>query len=281
MAHLLRSTIWNKNKLKVIVYLSFVSLFYSCTTSKTITYFQGKSPIDTVHYSTLATIRPSITTIQPDDILAIIVTSLSDESNILFNFQNTSALHMSRFPGSSSGGGAGGNLQPLGYLVDSTGSVNIPLIGKAKLAGLTIAEAEVFLKDKLDKYLKEPTINVRPLNHKFTVLGEVNHPGVFNLINSRTTLPEVVGMAGELTVYGRRDNVMLIRTVGDKREVIRLDLTARSVLDSPYYFIQNNDILYVEPRQGRVTSSDRAIQLLPMTLGIISTLLVVVNFITK
>lgn len=251
----------------------------SCTSTKTITYFQGQGPIDTARYSTLATIAPTVTRIQPDDILAIVVSSLSDESNILFNFSNINALTTTSFPGSINGG-AGRN-QPLGYLVDPMGNVDIPLVGKMKLAGMTLEEAGSFVKEKLNKYLKEPTVNVRQLNHKFTVIGEVTRPGVYNLLDNHTTLPEVIGMAGDLTVYGRRTNIMLIRTTNGQREVIRLDLTSRQVLDSPYYFIRNNDVVYIETLPGKITSTDRTVQLLPIFLGVTSTLLVIVNLILR
>ncbi|WP_332368200.1 polysaccharide biosynthesis/export family protein [Spirosoma telluris] len=157
----------------------------------------------------------------------------------------------------------------------------MPLIGRLKVAGLTLDESETFIKDKLDKYLKETTVNVRQLNHKFTVIGEVTRPGIYNLIDNHTSFPEAIGIAGDLTVYGRRDNVMLIRTVKGKREVVKLDLTSRNILDSPYYFIQNNDVVYVEPRQGKITSTDRTVQLLPIFLGVTSTLLVIVNLILR
>ncbi|WP_461091603.1 polysaccharide biosynthesis/export family protein [Spirosoma gilvum] len=254
-------------------------MLYSCASPKTITYFQGQGPVDTIRYSTLASIEPAISRIQTDDILAIVVSSLSEESNVLFNFSNTNALTTSSFPGTSTG--AGSRNQPLGYLVDPMGNVEIPLVGKAKVAGMTLEEAGVFIKEKLSKYLKEPTVNVRQLNHKFTILGEVNRPGVYNLLDNHTTLPSIIGMAGDLTVYGRRTNVMLIRTTNEKREVFRVDLTSRQILDSPFYYIRNNDIIYVEPLPGRVTSTDRTVQLLPIFLGVTSTLLVIVNLILR
>lgn len=265
--------------IRVVNWLSFALLFYSCATPKTITYFQGQGTVDTARYSTLATIEPAVSRIQSDDILAIVVSSLSEESNVLFNFSNTNALTTASFPGTSTGGG--GRNQPLGYLVDPLGNVEIPLVGKTKLSGMTLEEAGVVIKEKLNKYLKEPTVNVRHLNHKFTVIGEVTRPGVYNLLDNHTTLPEVIGMAGDLTVFGRRTNVMLIRTTESKREVFRIDLTSRKLLDSPFYFIQNNDVIYVETLPGKITSTDRTVQLLPIFLGLTSTLLVIVNLILR
>jgi polysaccharide export outer membrane protein len=258
--------------------LLFISLFYSCVSTKSITYFQGKGAQDTTRYATLPLITPTALTIQTDDILAVIVTSLSEESNVLFNFSNIHPITTSSFPGASVG--VAGQ-QPLGYLVDPAGNISIPLVGNVKLAGLTLEEAGNLLKEKLNKYLKEPTVNVRLLNHKFTVLGEVGRPGVYNLLDNHTTIPEVIGMAGDLTAYGRRENVMLIRTANQKREVIKIDLTSRDVLNSPYYFIQNNDVLYVEARAGKLTSTDRTIQILPLVLGISSTVVVLLSVLLR
>ena len=256
-------------------YLFLGAMLSSCSSVKSITYFRGQSELDTARYTTLATIKPIAFKIQPDDVLAVVVNSLSEESNLIFNSLNTNSVAMVNYPG------AGGGSQPLGYLVDSTGAITLPLVGKIKLAGMTVDEADGFIKDKLSRYIKEPTVNVRTLNHKFTVIGEVTRPGVFNLIDNHTTLPEVIGIAGDLTVYGRRDNVMLIRTVNYKREIIKLDLTSRQVLNSPYYFIRNNDVLYVESRAGKITSTDRTLQLLPIFFGITSTILVLVSLFTR
>jgi polysaccharide export outer membrane protein len=261
----------------VLAFSLLACLLNSCVSNKAITYFQGQGAIDTARYTTLASINPTISRIQPDDILAIVVSSLSEESNVLFNITNTNGVITTTFPGATNSTGQ----QPLGYLVDPAGNVDMPLVGKVKVAGLTLEEAGVMIKEKLSNLLKEPTVNIRQLNHKFTVIGEVGRPGVFNLLDNHTTLPEVIGMAGDLTVYGRRDNVMLIRTVNDKREVVRVNLASRDILDSPYYFIQNKDVIYVETMAGKVTATNQTIQLLPIFLGVTSTLLVLVNILLR
>jgi polysaccharide export outer membrane protein len=212
--------------------------------------------------------------IQADDILAITVSSLSEESNIIFNFPNINPITTTSFPG---GIGGGAKNQPLGYLVDPAGNIEMPLIGKAKIIGLTLEESGTLIKEKLEKFLKEPTVNVRLLNHKFTVIGEVNKPGVYNLLDNHTTLPEVIGMAGDLTIYGRRDNLMIIRITNGKREVVKIDLTKRDFLDSSYYYIQNGDMVYVETMKGKITSTDRTIQLIPIVTGVASTFILLLN----
>ena len=256
--------------IKVGSWFLFISSFWCCTSIKTVTYFQDKGSADTARYATLAAIVPPVSTIQPNDVLAIIVTSLSEESNALFNILNTTTVPLASY-------GAGAGSQSLGYLVDPMGNVTMPLVGEVKLTGLTLEEASQLLNEKLSKYLKETTVNVRYLNRKFTVIGEVTRPGVYNLLDNNRTLPEVLGIAGDLTVFGRRDNVMIIRTTADKREVIKVDLTNRSVLESPYYYIQNNDVVYVEALPGKTVASDRTRQLLPIYLSAVSTLLIIVN----
>lgn len=266
------------NHCKLLSIFLLIPLINACVTTKNITYFQGKGVVDTVRYSTLTKIEPAIPKIQTDDILAVTVSSLSEESNIIFNFSNINALTTTSFPGSLNGGARN---QPLGYLVDPAGNIEMPLIGKAKITGLSLEEAGTLIKGKLGNFLKEPTVNVRLLNHKFTVIGEVNRPGVYNLLDSHTTLLEVIGMAGDLTIYGRRDNLMLIRTTNGKREIVKIDLTSRNFMDSPYYYIQNADMIYVETMKGKITSTDRTIQLIPIVTGIASTFILLLNLLIK
>lgn len=253
------------------------AFFSSCVTVDTrkITYFQSA---DTLPYQVLPPITPHVTRITHDDILAVTVSSLSEESNIVFNFPNINALTTTVYPGVI--GGAQTGRQPLGYLVDSTGKIEMPLVGKVKLTGLTLEQAGDSIKGRLLNYLKEPTVNVRYLNHKFTVIGEVNRPAVFNLLDDHTSLPEALGMAGDLTIYGLRKNLMLIRTTKDKREVVRIDLTSRDFFNSPYYYLRNNDVIYVDVSKGKVTFTDQRVQqlqLIPIFTGIATTLVVILN----
>lgn len=269
-------TIGKRNRIQIIIFQLSIVFFSACVSTKSVTYFQGGKSIDTARYTTLSPVAALASTIQTGDILAIIVSSTSEETNTLFNFPNTNTVNTTIFPGSNSQG-----QQPLGYMVDGQGNVSLPLVGRVKVLGLSIKEANTLIADKLNQYLKDPTVTIRQLNHKVTVLGEVNRPGVFNLLDNQTTLLELVGMAGDLTVFGRRDNIVLIRTTNNKREMIRLDFTSRDLLTSPYFFVQNNDVLYVEPRNGKLTSADRTVQLLPIFLGVTSTLLVLVNILIR
>ncbi len=261
---------------KSALFLLLVAFASGCVSSRSVTYFQGGKAVDSAHVSQLLPVTPPKVTIQTGDILAIFVTSTSAESNTLFNFQNVNPVYTTVLPGSSAQG-----QQPLGYLVDDAGYVTMPLIGRVQVEGLSVKDASALLTKKAGEFLRDPVVTIRQLNHRITVLGEVNRPGVFNLPNNETTLPELLGMAGDLTIYGRRDNVMLLRVTNEKRTVIRLDLTDRRVLNSPYFYVQNNDVLYVEARKGRLTATDRTVQLLPVYVGVATALLFLLNIIIR
>jgi polysaccharide export outer membrane protein len=246
----------------------------SCASNKNVTYFQNNNSVDTKYSATLSSSNPAPLRIQSEDMLAIVVSSMSEETNALFNVLNSSAISTPHF---STGGGS----QPLGYLVDMAGEVNLPLVGKVRVAGLTLDEANAYITNQLVRYVKSPTVNVRVLNHKFTVIGEVVRPGIYNLSDKPTTLPEVIGMAGDLTLYGQRNKVKLIRTINNKREIVELDLTSQQIFNSPYYFIENNDVVYVEASASKTFSVERPVQLLPIGLALTSTALLIANLLSR
>ena len=243
------------------------SFLTSCTTTKQTVYFQG----DTASYISLKTISPKSVRVQPEDILGITVSSLSEEANKMFELPISAGLRYTIYPGNI-GGGQG---QPLGYQVDSLGLIEIPLVGRVKVSNLTNSEAADTLRRRLNAYLKEPTVNVRILNHKFTILGEITRPATYNILDNRTSLPEAIGMAGDLTIFGRRENVMIIRQENNKREQVRVNLLSRDVLNSPYYYLRNGDIIYIEPSRVRATYNDRTFQLLPIITSIVGAVVAV------
>jgi len=159
-----------------------------------------------------------------------------------------------------------------GYLVDETGIIKVPLIGAIKAEGLTKRELAKLITDLLlsKQIAKDPVVVVRILNYKITVLGEVNHPGVIQVPNERITLPEALGEAGDLTIYGRRNNVLLIREEGDKRIYKRFSLNESQLFDKDIYNLQNQDIIYVEPDNARAAATDRSTTLIPLAISVIS-----------
>lgn len=252
-----------KNSIKFVIACAFAgSTLTSCTTTKQTVYFQG----DTACYISLKPIHPRSVRVQPEDILGITVGSLSEESNKMFELPISAGLHYAIYPGAV--GGVTG-LQPLGYQVDSLGLIEIPLIGRVKVSNLTTSEVADTLRKKLNLFLKEPSVNVRILNHKFTILGEINRPATYNILDNRTSLPEAIGMEGDLTIYGRRENIMIIRQENNRREQVRLNLLSREILNSPYYYLRNGDIIYIEPSRVKATYNDRTFQLLPILTSII------------
>lgn len=278
MNNLFNFSLLLKSTKQILLLVCCMLFLGSCVSTKNITYFQGDDLLDTARYSTLKTITPPIVKIQTNDILAVSVSSLSAESNEVFNFPNVNPIPTSNFPG---GTGGMARTQPLGYLVSYEGMVEMPLIGKIKVLGLSMEDAANIIKTKLELYLKEPAVSVRILNQKYTILGEVNRPGIYNLNDNHTTIIDALGSVGDLNVYGRRDNVMLIRTENGKREIVKLDLNHRNVLESPYYYLKNGDFIYVEPTPGKVTSSDRSLQLIPVVTGVASTFVLLMSFIFK
>ena len=164
-----------------------------------------------------------------------------------------------------------------GYLVNEDGQIELPLIGKQTIQNLTNAQAAAAIRQKLLDYLKEPTVNVRNLNFQISISGEVARPSLFSIPNEQISLPAALGLAGDITIYGRRDNVLIIREENGQRTFTRLDLTKRDVFQSPYYYLRPNDIVYVEPGKSRVANADRTYQVLPIILSALSFIAIIVS----
>ena len=258
-----------------LLILGIFSLVTSCVSPKTIVYFQG----DTARYSSQDINQHYIPLIQPNDILSIVVGSLNAEANEVFNTPNLFTTTSTNY--SATGGS---KLQPLGYLVDSDGSIEVPLIGKVQIGGLRTTDAADKIRTSLLKYLKEPSVIVRNLNFKVSVLGEVKLPAVYVIPDEKITLPEVLSLAGDLTIYGNRSNVMIIREENGKREYARIDLTSRDVFNSPYYYLHKNDVIYVEPVKSKMLDTDSRIRTVPLIatiVGGVSTLGILILNITR
>ena len=145
------------------------------------------------------------------------------------------------------------------YLVDNNGEINFPVLGRLKVGGMTKREAENLIKKRLKPYVvnEEPIVTVRMVNYKIAVLGEVNRPGMFTISNEKVNILEALAMAGDMTIYGVRDDVKLIREREDgKREIIKLNLTNAAIVTSPYYYLEQNDIIYVKPNKMKAKNAD-------------------------
>lgn len=158
-----------------------------------------------------------------------------------------------------------------GYLVDENGSIDFPVLGKVTVIGLTKEETKTLLVDSLKVYLKNPVVNIRFLNFKITVSGEVFQPGAFQIYNERITLSEVITMAGDLTPYADRKNILIVREIDNKRTFGRVDMSASNFFASEYYFLQQNDFIYIEPvaaKRGAV--NDNSNKILPFVSAVVS-----------
>ncbi|GAB2772017.1 polysaccharide biosynthesis/export family protein [Rhabdobacter roseus] len=250
---------------------------YTCAcTSKTpstqrIAYFQTKSPI---YPRSIETSKPEVSRISQDDLLAITVSSLNKESNEILNFSNVNSLAMA-----TTAGGGGGGSQPIGYAVDSLGTISMPFIGKQYVMGLTLPMAEEKIRLAIEKVLKDPAVSIRFMNHKFTVLGEANRVGIFSLVDDRTTLIEALSIAGDLTDNARRDSLTIIRYKNGLREIGTVNLLNQDVFASPYFYVKNGDVIYVAPyRDNMSTTTEQRMRRLQIGISLVTTLLVISNF---
>lgn len=165
------------------------------------------------------------------------------------------------------------------YLIDSEGYILFPVIGKIKLAGLSKSQAEVELKSLLREYLTTPSVSIILMNFKVTVQGEVGRPGIVSVASERLTLPEALSMSGDLTVFGKRENIMIVRENNGKRTVERVDITKADFVNSPYYYLAQNDLVYVEPNKTKMNSSksDPNIGLIFSSISLLITIIVLIT----
>ena len=227
--------------------LMITLLMCSCVSRKQLTYFHPitAESAEAINQHNMAQPEP---TVKVNDALIITVTALDPEAAIPYNL--ASAPYVS--PNS--------DYVPTAstyqfYTVDTEGNISFPALGKLHVAGKTLAEVINMIQDKLKEQIVNPLVTIRFLNANVTVLGEVKVPGSYPLNNGRMTLLEALGAAGDLTQYGRRDNILITRENNGKLEFARIDLTSDEVFTSPYYYLQQNDVIVVEPNQARSTSN--------------------------
>lgn len=250
--------------------LFFSSIISSCVNTKKIAYFNDVK--DSTLIASKAGLEPII---QKKDILSISVSSLSAEATILFNTPN--------LPITPSASTANTAPQTAGYLVSENGTIKFPILGNIPAAGLTQRQLEENITKLLTekKLLFDPIVTARFLNFRVTVLGEVNRPGVVYVPSEQISILEAIGQAGDLTIYGLRDNIILIRQEGPDKLVKRLNLNSSELLQSPYFFLKSNDVIYVEPGKAKVAIGDRTQQLLPVFLSGATVIIVLLNTLLK
>lgn len=207
-------------------------------------------------------------TIKRGDILIIAVSALDPEAVAAFNLPIVSYAE----PGSDVV-----NVSPVmhHYIVSAEGTILFPVLGTLQVENMTTEEATKHIAGKLSAYVKDPIVSVRQLQKHITVLGEVNRPGVIRFNHNRLTLLDALGFAGDLTIYGKRENILVLRDQNGQMEMARINLTSADFMVSPFFYLQQNDVVYVEPNQNRVLGS-QSINLYLSVLSTITTLSAVI-----
>jgi len=224
----------------------FIGLLSSCTAYKNVPYLQNAESFS----STKEGSKLYDATIMPKDLLTIIVNCEDPQLAVPFNF--TAATSTSLVISSSV---STPTIQS--YLVDNDGDIEFPILGKLHVAGYTKRDCEAMLKGKLKKYISDPWVTVRMANFRVTVIGEVNNPHTFTSSNEKLNIFEALAMSGDMTIYGTRNNVKLIRTSAEgEKKIAILNLNDADIINSPYYNLQQNDIIYVQPNKTKARNAD-------------------------
>ncbi len=225
-----------EKRLKLVVLIALMISLGSCVSKKEMVYLQDAEGINALE--AIVKVEPKI---QENDILSINVSAMDAEAALPFNlFEAGNTTSVSK---------------PITYLVNSDGDINFPVLGKIKVEGFTTKEITSYLTEALAVYIKNPIVNIRLTNFKVTVLGEVKAPGTYPVPNERISILEAIGLAGDLTIQGKRKTVVLIREQNGKRTFIDIDLTNKEILNSPYFYLAQNDVLIVEPNKTKMNSS--------------------------
>ena len=227
------------------LFLLAVIILASCDTSRHVPYF--KDVTDSLHTSAVVNeFHYSEPTIQPNDVLQVSVQTIDPKTSEIFSQAGKSAVE-----GGMSTGGIGGAGSQSGYQVDKDGNIELPIAGRVHVGGLTIIEARDKIKELVSKYYIDPAVNVRFLNFYITILGDVTRPGRYSIINEKVSLLDALGMAGDLSLTARRDNILLIREDNGSKLFVRLDINSSKIFESPYYYLRSGDALYVQPNKAK------------------------------
>jgi polysaccharide export outer membrane protein len=237
--------------MRILLFLLLTLLFLSGCNRRNLAYLENLVGPDGTYNGTYT--PPGEQRIRVGDLLSISVSSASQETDRLFNR------------------GVEGPEQSIqGYLVDAEGTIEFPVIGKVEVLGLTKAELRDRLRERLSEYLQNPAVIIRFRNVTVTVLGEVENPSTFTVPNESITLLQALGMAGDMTVYGKREEVLVIREVNGVRTAARLNLQDPATLNSPYYFLQSNDVVYVEPVDAKAEQASLSRSNISIAVSVLS-----------
>ncbi len=256
----------NTKRFLIGLFICSAIIFSSCSNAKSATYFKN---ISSKSFTTdVEQLDPIL---QKNDLLSINVTSINAEATKLFNQQTQEAAQIMN--------NAGGSSNVSGYLVDKDGYINFPILGNIMAAGRSKKDLRNDITTKLvdEKLLIDPIVDIRYLNYKISILGEVKNPAVLTIPNEKISLLEALGQVGDITIYGRRDNVTLIREENGIKRIIEIDLTTSEIFSSPYYYLQSNDIIYVQPNRARIAGASEIKDWIPVVLSAISLAIVTIS----
>lgn len=246
-------------------------LLASCVNSKQLSYFQDLADTSRVHAVNLYPYEPL--RLQPDDQVQVNISSISPQASQFFNQMLTT-------PTAGVGVAAGQGFQN-NYAVNQQGAIILPILGEIQAAGLTTEELRLRIKDLLKDYLKEAVVTVRMTNFRVTVIGDVGHPTVVPVQGERINLLEALGAAGDLTVYGKRYNVKVMRRTGGNLEVAHLNVNSSKAIESPFFQLRQNDVVYVEPNKSKGFASESWLAVLPLLTPLVWVLPQIISLIAR
>lgn len=252
------------NQFFLLLILSF--FFFSCA-NRNLTYMSNLEN----DYQTQITNESPIK-IQSGDLLRISLSTLQPELNAMFNQPTTDQDFNKNIIN---------NINVEGFLVDEEGEINIPVVGKVKLAGLTKSEATEIIQNGIEEYIVDPVVSLRFANFKVTVIGEVKNPSTFYVPSENLNIFEALGLAGDMTEYGLREDVRLIRESDGVRSIVKLDLNDKNLVESPYYILKQNDIIYVQPdrlKSVKASTNERSMALLGLAVSVLIPILFSLQF---
>lgn len=245
---------------RFIVIITSLSMFFgiSCTSSKKITYFKGA--LDTDSRAILGRIEAPY---QKGDILNITISSLNPKFDVEYNKTDNNATK--------------------GYLINEDGNMQMPKLGNVGAVGLTKKQLTEKITSMIvaQNEILNPIVEIRHLNFEVTVLGEVTNPSVITVPSEQISLVKAIGLAGDLTIFGKRDNILLIREENGYRSTQHININSSDFLSSEYYYLKPNDVIYVEPNKTKIASTDRSQQIIPVVLSGISILILVLDRVIK
>jgi polysaccharide export outer membrane protein len=230
--------------IKNTILFLFAFVLFSCASRKDVVYFQNIDNLSAAANKNSYEIK-----IQPDDLLMIIVSAEDPESAIPFNL---STVNLSTNNNLNS---VRGQETIQYYLVNANGTIDFPTLGKLNVGGLSKSEVLEMMKSKISKYINNPIVNLRIMNFKVSVQGEVTAPGTYTITSERVTLIEALGLARDLTIYGKRNNILIIREVNGVKSYNRVDISKADFINSSFYYLSQNDVVYVEPNNVKINGA--------------------------